>query len=140
MALPDHLFCSSENGALYDTRRADWSKLAPLRTVYGAATVQRFPSGAKGMQQIKAALRAGPYAWPGGYPLYFITHDGAALSFEAVREELRNVAYDVLNAGSTGWRVEALDVNYEDQDLWCAHTNARIPAAYAEDDVEGDAT
>jgi len=25
------------------------------------------------------ALRNGPYAWPGGYPLFFITADGGAL-------------------------------------------------------------
>jgi hypothetical protein len=27
-----------------------------------------------------------PYAWPGGYPRYFITNDGAALSYNAARE------------------------------------------------------
>ena len=29
------------------------------------------------------SLEYGPYAWPGGYPLFFITKDGAALSFDA---------------------------------------------------------
>jgi hypothetical protein len=27
-----------------------------------------------------------PYAWPGGYPRFFITNDGEALSFAAARE------------------------------------------------------
>ena len=31
------------------------------------------------------------YAWPGGYPLYFVTSDGAALSFEAVLANWRNI-------------------------------------------------
>jgi hypothetical protein len=30
-----------------------------------------------------------PYAWPGGYPRYFITNDGAALSYDAARENRR---------------------------------------------------
>jgi hypothetical protein len=137
MALPEHLF-SSEDGALYDTRQSDWSKRAPLRSTYKRHAGEISP-GVRGLQEIKATLRAGSYAWPGGYPLYFITRDGDALSFDAVREQLRNVAYDLLNDVSTGWRVEGVDTNYEDVDLWCAHTNKRIPSAYAEpEDVESD--
>ena len=30
-----------------------------------------------------------PYAWPGGYPRYFITNDGVALSYDAARENRR---------------------------------------------------
>ena len=33
-----------------------------------------------GVDDLKATLRAGQWAWPGGYPLFFITSDGAALS------------------------------------------------------------
>ena len=29
---------------------------------------------------------ANPYAWLGGYPRYFITSDGAALSFKTAQE------------------------------------------------------
>ena len=45
----------------------------------------------KTLSDFRAAMRNGPYAWPGGYPLYFITSDGAALSFDAVKENLRLV-------------------------------------------------
>jgi len=38
--------------------------------------------------QLKAMLRDGPYAWPGGYPLFFVTSDGGALSFQTVQDEL----------------------------------------------------
>lgn len=83
-------------------------------------------------KDLRTALRNGPYAWLGGYPLYFITHDGEALSFKAVRDEYRLVLRSVREKSNDGWRVIAVDVNYEDQDLYCAHTNEHIQAAYGE--------
>lgn len=83
--------------------------------------------------EIKRALRNGAYAWPGGYPLYFVTSDGAALSFEAVRAEWRNVVDAHLrNNTRGGWHLAAVDVNYEDNELYCDHTSKRIESAYAE--------
>jgi hypothetical protein len=41
------------------------------------------------VSELKSILRAGPYAWPGGYPLYFLTIDGGTLSFAAVQAEVR---------------------------------------------------
>ena len=88
----------------------------------------------KNTKQLKAALRSGPYAWPGGYPLYFITSDGAALSFQAVRDNFRSVLWSIRHAVNDGWRVVAIEVNWEDIDLYCDHTGEPIPAAYAEAD------
>ena len=82
--------------------------------------------------EIKKQLRSGQYAWPGGYPLFFITRDGAALSFDAVRAEWRQVVWDHLHNASTGWRVVACDVNWEDGELTCDHTGERIESAYAD--------
>lgn len=82
--------------------------------------------------EFRHAMRNGPYAWPGGYPLYFVTSDGAALSFEAVRENVRLVLDSIAHRIDDGWRVVALDVNYEDGALYCDHTNKRIESAYAE--------
>jgi hypothetical protein len=84
---------------------------------------------------LKNALRSGPFAWPGGYPLYFITDDGAALSFNAVRENLRSVLWSIRNGVNDGWRVVGCDVNWEDASLYFDHTGARIPSAYAEEEV-----
>ena len=81
---------------------------------------------------LKNALRAGPYAWPGGYPLFFITSDGAALSFDAVRQEIRQVIWSIRHGVNDGWRVVAVDVNWEDPDLTCEHTGKRIESAYAD--------
>lgn len=129
MALPEYLFASGD-GKLYDTRDADWAHKRPLRHHYSGAYSQ-----ITGLNEVKAALRAGAYAWPGGYPQYFVTRDGGALSFDAVREQLRNVAWDHLNDASTGWRIDHIAINYEDADLVCDHTGKRIPAAYGDDDA-----
>ena len=86
---------------------------------------------------VKQALRAGPYAWPGGYPLYFIAADGAPLSFGAVRERFREVCADMLGTSRLSqWRLIGLEVNWEDPALVCEHTGARIESAYAEDEAE----
>ena len=82
---------------------------------------------------LRATLRAGQSTRLGGYPLYFIASDGAALSFDAVREQLRSVLWSIANNVSDGWRVIGCDVNYEDNELTCDHTGARIPSAYDED-------
>lgn len=81
--------------------------------------------------ELKQALRNGPYAWPGGYPVYFIAGDGEALSFGAVRANLR-LCLGAMRRPGTGedWRIVAVDVNYEDPDLYCAHTGQPIEAAY----------
>lgn len=130
--LPDHLFVGVD-GHLFDTRDADWSARAPLRPGYRAA-----PAMISTLKQVKGVLRAGPFTDLGGYPLYFITADGAALSFDAVREQFRQVVGDYLDGASTGWRVIATGVNFEDSDLRCDHTGKRIPAAYADDDDAED--
>ncbi len=86
------------------------------------------------LQEIKAALRNGPFAWPGGYPLYFVTSDGAALSFATVRAEWRNVVWAHLsNLRSSGWHVAGVDTNWEDPELYDDHTGERIESAYAEE-------
>ena len=83
-------------------------------------------------KDLKQALRNGPYAWPGGYPLYFITSDGAALSFKAVRENFRCVIWSIKNKVSDGWRVQVMAINYEDNELYCDHTGEKIESAYGE--------
>ena len=82
------------------------------------------------LSEIKTALRNGPYAWSGGYPLYFITDDGDTLSFAAVREEWRAVVWSHLIGMNGGWHIQAVDINYEDDDLVCAHKGQHIPSAY----------
>lgn len=87
-------------------------------------------------KELKAALRSGPYAWPGGYPLFFATYEGEALSFKAVRDNLRSVLHSIRHQSHDGWRIFSVAVNWEDPHLTCAETGERIESAYADDDAE----
>ncbi len=80
-------------------------------------------------------VRSGPYAWPGGYPVYYVTADGAALSHASVLENYASIADAIrTNHQSGGWYVEAASINWEDAELYCDNTGERIPSAYAEID------
>lgn len=127
MKLSEHLFESSTDGGLYDTRVPQWHKQPPLRARYSW-----HHGKIKTVSEFKATLRAGAYAWPGGYPLYFVTSDGAALSFKTARKEFRSIAASIRDKSSDGWRVMACDVNYEDGELIDDHTGERIESAYAD--------
>jgi len=126
----DHLHVSSINGGLYDTRVAGWHYRAPLRALY-CMHYKEIPNVAA----FKATLRAGGFAWPGGYPMYFVLEDGGALSFEGARQNLRAILYDMTHGvrGSGSWFVVGCEVNYEDGDLYCEATGEKILSAYGED-------
>lgn len=88
----------------------------------------------KTISDFRAAYRNGPFAWPGGYPLFFVTADGAAISFKGAKKDRRNILEAIRdNDTRSGWRVCAVDVNWEDSDLRCDVTGERIESAYAED-------
>jgi hypothetical protein len=78
----------------------------------------------------EAALKNGAWAWPGGYPIYFICSDGEALSFEAASKNARLISEAIEDKSNLGWRVVAADVNWEDETLICCHSNVKIPSAY----------
>lgn len=73
------------------------------------------------------------YAWPGGYPIYYICEDGEALCPKCCNEnkELIAEAEEYLDRQ---WQIVGRDINYEDPDLYCAHCCERIESAYAEED------
>jgi hypothetical protein len=85
-------------------------------------------------EQFDLALSVGPYAWPGGYPKYFICQDGEALSWQAAEENKELIRQAIADKDMSGWHVIAQDINWEDADLYCSHTNERIESAYAEPD------
>ena len=72
------------------------------------------------------------YAWPGGYPMYYVTSDGAVCV-----PSVLTIPEDPIHEDgqSDGWKVEAYDINYEDASLYCDHCNKRIESAYAEDEA-----
>ena len=88
----------------------------------------------KTISDFRAAVRNGPHAWPGGYPLFFLTADGAAISFDGAKKDRRNILEAIRdNDSRSGWRVCAVDVNWEDSDLRCDVTGERIESAYGEE-------
>lgn len=84
------------------------------------------------ISDFRKAMRHGKYAWPGGYPCYFIARDGGILSFEAAKQEKRNILDSIANGHNDGWRIVAMDVNWEDQFLHCEHTGNPIESAYGD--------
>ena len=85
------------------------------------------------VQDFESALKNGPYAWPGGYPLFFIAEDGGVLSFKAAEEEQAEIREAIQDDDTgSGWRVVAVDINYEDTALFCDHTGIIIESAYGE--------
>lgn len=83
-------------------------------------------------QTIKSAIRNG-YAWPGGYPLFLIMSDGEALSIDAARDNFKQICAAYLSDDRRSpWYVIAAEINWEDKQLYCAHTNAKIQSAYGD--------
>jgi hypothetical protein len=81
-------------------------------------------------REVASTLRAGKFAWPGGYPLYFIADDGQPLCFDCVRKEFALIARSMIGNYRDGWTIAACDINYEDEDCYCAHCNKQIEPAY----------
>lgn len=135
MALPNHLFVSSCDGALYDTRVKSWHNKPPLRKDYCWAH-----NPINTAAQFKAVLRNGAYAWPGGYPLFFVCDDGGALCFACAHKEAREIIGAHLEVkkcpsarrNNSQWLAVAVDVNWEDSNLYCDHCSKPIESAYGD--------
>jgi len=82
-----------------------------------------------------AALDNGPYAWPGGYPMFFVCRDGAALSYQAAADHKHMIIEAIKYGIAADWRVIGFEINWEDANLYCDHTGKRIESAYAEEDA-----
>jgi hypothetical protein len=84
------------------------------------------------ISDFRKAVRHGPYAWPGGYPCYWLMSDGEACAFCVAKSERRNMLDALANNDRSGWRPVALEINWEDTNLICAHTNVQIESAYGD--------
>ena len=88
------------------------------------------------VSDFNAQLGAGAFAWPGGYPVYFVTSDCEAMSFEYARANADLIRQAIAeNDTRSSWHVLGADINWEDASLYCCGNNKRIPSAYAEDEV-----
>ena len=90
---------------------------------------------ALGMQVCRKPLDT--FSFPGGYPIYYATSDGAALCPDCVNKEIDRVDEEQKSyAAGDRWHLQFAvlhcEANYEDTDLACDHCNEPIPAAYAD--------
>jgi len=88
------------------------------------------------VSDFRREMRYGKWAWPGGYPRYFIMSDGDTLSFEAAKANIKQIVQAISNHDGSGWRIVAVDINWEDPQLFCCDSGERIESAYAEDEAE----
>lgn len=84
----------------------------------------------KTVEEFFGALKQGPYAWPGGYPLFFICGDGSTLSFSHVLDNKKDYARWIEDGCHDA--IVGVCVNWEDQDLYCEDSGAKIDVAYGE--------
>ena len=83
-------------------------------------------------RKLRDELISTPSAWPGGYPMHAVTHDGAALCHKCCASERASIGS---TTGTDGWAIVGLCINWEDPALWCDHCGERIESAYAEDEA-----
>lgn len=128
MKRPEGTFVSECDGSLI--RLSDGKVLRPLYS--------RPFRDIDNSHELRATIRNGPYAWPGGYPLFLLFSDGATLCFKCAESEYFSLAYSMKHRRNDGWRVVACDINYEDDSMYCAHCGTRIEPAYERDDDHED--
>lgn len=101
--LPDYFFVSDSDGGLYDTRKINWHAFPPLRPNY-----KKHPRTVNSTGDLKASLRVGDYAWPGGYEIVYITSDGALLCGDCVRKNIRSCFWSLRANCSDGWEISGV--------------------------------
>lgn len=76
------------------------------------------------------------YAWPGGYPIFYLTEDNSVLCPDCANGRHGSEAADPDGQTDPPWSIVAHECNWEDPELYCDHCHERIESAYAEDEVE----
>ena len=127
--MKDHFMISESDGALYDTR--DWSH-PPLRPHF-QQTFRKIET----LAQLKATLRNGEYAWPGGYQMYLVMSDGEPATFKGALDNWREIVSVFMSDLRGNWRVVGCDIYFEGPPMECAITGTMIESAYG--DPEADA-
>lgn len=76
------------------------------------------------------ALRSLKYTSYGCYPKFFYTEDGQALSFDSAHENVFLIARAIRDNNDKQWRVIGMEINWENNDLYCSHSGEKIESAY----------
>lgn len=71
------------------------------------------------------------YAWPGGYPVCYVTADSGVLCPDCANDNLElTTAKPNSDDYDRQWAIVDYDVNYENCQLSCDHCNQYIDPAY----------
>jgi hypothetical protein len=82
---------------------------------------------------LASAFRQGGCTWPGGYPLYLLTSDGAVLCRQCFKTEYPLILESLRDTQTeSGWHPAALLVLWETEDgpELCAHCSCELESAY----------
>lgn len=69
------------------------------------------------------------WAWPGGYPIYYLAKDGGVLCSKCANDNIKLTSDP---DAARDWSIVAADINYEDHNLYCDNCSQLIEAAYEE--------
>lgn len=82
--------------------------------------------------ELRASLRAGPYVWPGGYALAYVTTDGATLCHACARTEFAQCAYALRHNVRNGWHITGVMSEADTDDTGvCDHCGHEIWPGHA---------
>lgn len=78
------------------------------------------------------------FAWPGGYPLFYLFADGGVICPKCANENIAEIDAAMRDergnrphsSGCGGWSICDVDINYEDAALLCDHCGEFIDPAY----------
>lgn len=68
------------------------------------------------------------WAWPGGYPLFYVCKDNEPICPACCNREIARTADPARD--DPQWTIVGVDINYEDEDLYCSHCAEHIESAY----------
>lgn len=74
--------------------------------------------------------RCEKYAWPRGYPIYYVCADGGVLCPDCVDVERELI--DAADECDKQWLIVYQGINYEDGNLYCKNCSKRIEPAYTD--------
>lgn len=75
------------------------------------------------------------FAFPGGYPILYVTDDAETLCARCVNDLSNPIHF---TGDKDGWRVDGATIHYEGADEHCAHCNAVIESAYGDPYADED--
>jgi hypothetical protein len=82
------------------------------------------------------------YAFPGGYPLFYLCADNGVLCPKCANENKevylssddKTPAQKEERYNDPQWHIIAVGINYEDESMYCDHCNEHIQSAYGDDE------